>query len=43
MKQLIRAIGRFSWQRKLMVGLMVLLIVLTWLAVCLILTGVLSP
>ena len=43
MKHLIRAIGRFSWQRKLMVGLMVLLIVLTWLAVCLILTGVPSP
>jgi hypothetical protein len=43
MKQLIRAIGRFPWQRKLMVGIMVLLIILTWLAVCLILTGVLSP
>ena len=43
MKQLIQAFGRFSWQHKLLVTAMVLLIISTWLAVCLILTGVLAP
>ncbi len=43
MKALIDAIRRFSWQKKLVTAGLILLIVLTWLAVCLILTGVLAP
>ncbi len=43
MKALIDAFRRFSWQKKVVTAALVLLIVLTWLAVCLVLTGALAP
>lgn len=43
MRALFNAIRRFSWKKKIVVGSMFLLIVVTWIAVCLILTGVLAP
>ncbi len=39
MRDLLRQIARFVWWQKLAIGLMILLIVLTWLAVCLILAS----
>jgi len=43
MNELFTAVGRFSRRQKLVVAAMAVIIVLTWLAVCLILTGVLAP
>ena len=40
MRNLMRAIRGFTWWQKLAVAAMVVFIVLTWLAVCLVLTGV---
>jgi hypothetical protein len=43
MRNLMRAFRGFAWWQKLAVAVMVLLIVLTWSAVCLVLTGVIPP
>jgi hypothetical protein len=43
MKNLLHAIGRLKiWQQALL-GAMLLVVLLTWLAVCLVLTGALGP
>ena len=43
MRMLLRAIGQLAWWQKLIVGAMLALIALTWLAVCLVLMGYLGP
>ena len=43
MRNLLRIIGRLAGWQKLVLVAMLVLIALTWLAVCLILTGDLSP
>lgn len=43
MKNLLRAIGRLKVWQRLLLAAMFLLVLLTWLAVCLILTGYLGP
>jgi hypothetical protein len=42
MQKLIIAFRHFSWQQKLAILSLVLVVVLTWLAVCLLLTGVIG-
>ena len=43
MKKLLAGIQRFTLRQKIAVGIMVVLILMTWLAVCLILTGFWGP
>ena len=43
MRMLLRTIGQLAWWQKLIVGAMLVLIALTWLAVCLVLMGYLGP
>jgi hypothetical protein len=42
-KKLLNAISRFSRPQKLAVAALLLLIMLTWAAVCLVLTGYIGP
>lgn len=41
MKQLLNAVGRFALWQKLIVGAMLLLVIVTWLAACLVVVGLL--
>jgi hypothetical protein len=43
MRNLLRAIGKLGFGQKLVVGLLLLLILATWLSVCLILASYLVP
>jgi len=43
MKEILGAVRQFSRRQKIVVAAMAVIIVLTWFAVCLILTGVLAP
>ncbi len=43
MRNLLRGIGQLARWQKLVAGVLIALILLTWLAICLILTGVLAP
>lgn len=43
MRALLRAFSQFSPRQKLFVGALLVLILVTWIAVCLVLTGVLGP
>jgi hypothetical protein len=43
MKQFLRAVGQLAPWQKVVIGAMGGLILLTWLAVCLVLTGFLAP
>jgi hypothetical protein len=43
MRELLSAIGRLSGWKKLIIATMLVVIVLTWLAVCLILASYLGP
>lgn len=42
-RNLLKAFQQFAGWQKLVIGLMVIIIVLTWLAVCLVLAGYLLP
>jgi hypothetical protein len=43
MRRLLQGIGMLNRRQKLVLSLLLALILLTWLAVCLIVTGVLGP